>query len=253
MSQLTEPIFDIQNMEDMVNTINSGSDYLRIAEGPIAEINKANPVATFKDSEEGYSLVAEGTNSGMITKDNQTPSSLEIQDQKVMSRTQRRDAHRRASLRLDIPSFKSMETGGQVASRFAPFAPRAALRIGEMCCLTTDSELMLEEKVSEIIHNSDEALKSPEWLGLLMTSSDDIDKVLSKLKVNQEILVKLLLKPLDGDNQIAVERRAAFGESQYHKIRVLIASLENQRKIRDNLERERMITFATIHKDMMKE
>lgn len=249
MSQLTEPIFEIQDMEDMVSTMNSGSDYLRVAGGPIAEINKEISIATSKDLEEGYSLVVEGTNSRMATKDNQTPGSLEIQDQMVLSTTQRRDAYAKASLRLDIPGFTSMETGGRVASRFAPFASRPAPRVGGD--LTMDSGLTPEERVSEILHDSNEAIKSPERFCLLVKTSDDIDKVLFKLKINQEILVKLLLKPLEGDNQVAVERRVAFGENQYGKIRILIASLESQRKARDNLERERMITFATIHKDMM--
>ena len=259
MSQLTEPIFEIHDMEDMIDVINSDPDYLRVAKGPLTEINKADLATTLMSLEEGDSLVAEGTNSGMLTRDSQIPGNLEVQGQTVLSRTQRRDAHRRTSLRLDIPSFKSMETGVPVASRFAPSAPRAAPRISGVCYLTTDPELRtyameetLEEKVSEIIHDSNDAVQSPERFCLLIKMSDDIDKVLFKLKVNQEVLAKLMLKPLDVDTQIAIETRAAFGENLYGRIRVLIQPLADQRKLKDKLERERMVTFATIHKDMMK-
>ena len=121
MSQLTEPIFEIHDMDDMIDVLSSDPDYLKAVKGPLAEIREADLTTTFMGL--GESLVAEGTSSGTLTKDSQTPSSLEGQDQTVLSRTQRRDAHRRASLRLDIPSFKSLETGGQVASRFAPLLP----------------------------------------------------------------------------------------------------------------------------------
>ena len=82
---------------------------------------------------------------------------------------------------------------------------------------------------------------------------DDIDKLLFKLKVNQEILAKLLLKPLDRTTQLAIKTRAVFGETLYHRIGDLIKPPTEQSSWRDRQERERIVRFSMPPKSIRKE
>ena len=250
MSQLIEPIFDIDihDMDDIIDVINSDSEHSVMVKGPLAEIMEADPVTTFMGFEESGSLVAGGNNSEKPTEGDQVPDSLEYQRQRVMSRTQRRDAHRRASLRLDIPSLGSQESGGQVASRFAPSVPKAAPRISSMYYLTKNPELRIramDNTVSETVQNADEAA---EQFCLLMKVTDDIGQLLFKLRVNQELMTALLLKPLDRTNQLAIETRAGFRKSLYHRVGELVRQLVQQNNWRDRQERERIAKFSLLPK-----
>ena len=126
-------------------------------------------------------------------------------------------------MRLEIPNPNAPGTGEQVASRFAP---RAAPRISSMCYLTTEPELRtheIESKVSEVIQGINDGIENLDQFCLMMMMSDDIDKLLLKLSVNQEILAGLLLKPFSKETRIAIRMRATFGESLYQRIRSFIS------------------------------
>ena len=74
--------------------------------------------------------------------------------------------------------------------------------------------------------------------------SDDIDKLLFKLSVNQEILAGLLLKPLDKDTRIAIRMRATFGESLYRRIRSFISPHIEESTRGCRPEGERTVRFS---------
>ena len=214
MSRFIEPIFEIQHMEDIIEVVNSDPDFSReVKEGPLAEIQEAGLVTTLVDLEECEPFMAEGLSPEMLLNDDQTLDDSVGLYKAVLTRTQRRAKQRRASLRLEIPNPNAPGTGEQVASRFAP---RAAPRISSMCYLTTEPELRtheIESKVSDVIQGINDGIENLDQFCLMMMMSDDIDKLLFKLSVNQEILAGLLLKPLSQETRIAIRMRATFGES----------------------------------------
>ena len=244
-----DTIFEIHDIDDVIEVLNSDLRNIREAESPTRGVLPPCYADVVKLGEQSSSEEETPEQPEGDQGDEDTPSDPEGYYQTAMSRAQRRAMmRRRASLTLDIPSRTAEGMGSGAPNRFAP---TVTPRISSMCHLLREPTIhaLAMEREVEMMGQANEETESKmqelEKFCLAMLISDDLDKLMFKLSVNQSLVTGLLLKPRTPGNRVAIKIRTRFGEALYQQIRILVNEVKTEKyDKKDKANRERIVRFA---------